>query len=59
MTFWIVAGAVCVVLFGIAWWTSGRSKRAAIDPRRAMLKSDAYARSQETQVRFNPRSPRG
>jgi hypothetical protein len=26
MTFWIVAGAVGVVLFALAWWTSGRSK---------------------------------
>jgi Flp pilus assembly protein TadB len=57
MMFWIIAGAVCIVLFALAWWTSGRSKRAAMDPRRAMLKADAYSRSQETQVRFDPRGP--
>ena len=54
MTFWIVAGGVCVVLFAIAWWTSGRSKGKAIDPHRALTRSEAYARSQETQVRFEP-----
>ena len=57
MTFWIVAGAVCVVLFALAWWTSGRSKRAAIDPHRALLRSEAYQRSQETQARVDPRGP--
>jgi hypothetical protein len=59
MTFWIVAGAVCVVLFALAWWTSGRSKRSAIDGRRALIKSDPYARSQENQVRFDPGGPVG
>jgi hypothetical protein len=58
MTFWIVAGAVCIVLFAIAWWTSGRSKGTVVDPRRAFLKSEAYARSQETQTVFRP-DPRG
>jgi Flp pilus assembly protein TadB len=59
MTFWIVAGALCVVLFALAWWTSGRSKRSAIDSRRAIIKSDAYARSQENSVRFDPGGPVG
>jgi hypothetical protein len=54
--FWIVAGAVCVVLIALLWWTSGRSKPGP-DPGRAMLESDAYPRSQETQVRFDPRGP--
>ena len=59
MTFWIVAGAVCVVLFVIAWLTSGRSKRRPIDSRRALIKSDAYARSQENSVRYDPSGPFG
>ncbi len=59
MTFWIVAGVVCVVLFALAWWTSGRSKRHAIDSHRALIQSDAYARSQENIVRFDPGGPLG
>lgn len=57
MTFWIVAGVVVVVLAALAWWTSGRSKRAAIDPHRAMIQSDAYRQSQETQLRHDPGGP--
>ena len=59
MGFWIVAGVVCVVLFALAWWTSGRSKRSAVDGRRALIQSDAYARSQENGVRFDPGGPLG
>jgi hypothetical protein len=55
--FWIVVGIGVVVLGALAWWTSGRAKGRAIDPRRAMLKSDAYAKSQETQTAFKPRLP--
>jgi hypothetical protein len=51
MTFWIVAGAVCVVLFALAWWSSGRARKHPIDGHRALTQSDAYAQSQETSVR--------
>ncbi len=54
MTFWIIAGAVCIVLFVVAWVTSGRSKRRPIDAHRQLIQGDAYARSQETSVRHNP-----
>ena len=27
MTFWLIAAAVVVVLFALAWWSSGRDKR--------------------------------
>lgn len=57
MTFWVVVAVVVVVGGALAWWTSGRSKRAAIDPHRAMLRSDAYQRSHETQVRHDPGGP--
>jgi len=59
MTFWIVAGVVCVVLLALAWWTSGRSKGHVIDSRRAIIQSDAYARSNENSVRFDPGGPLG
>jgi hypothetical protein len=26
MMFWLIAGAVALVLFALAWWTSGRAK---------------------------------
>ncbi len=26
MLFWIIAGVVAVLLFALAWWSSGRSK---------------------------------
>lgn len=54
MTFWIVAGIVVVVIGALSWWASGRSRRAAVDPRRAMIQSDAYQRSHETQARHQP-----
>lgn len=57
MTLWIVAGAVCVVLFALAWWSSGRSKRAAIDPRRSLQQSEAYFQSHVTNSRYDPRGP--
>ena len=57
MTFWIVAGAVVALLGALAWWTSGRSRRTAFDPHRAMIQSDAYLKSQETNVRFDPGGP--
>lgn len=57
MTFWIIAAVVVVVAAGLVWWTSGRSKRAAFDPHRAQIRSEAYATSQETQARFDPRGP--
>ena len=53
MTFWIVAGAVGVVLLAIAWWTSGRARGHVVDGRRAMITSDAYSRSNETQARLD------
>jgi hypothetical protein len=57
MTFWIIAGVVCTVLFAVAWWTSGRAKGKAIDPHRSMIQSEAYARSMENSVRFDPGGP--
>ena len=59
MTFWIVAGAVCVVLAVLAWWSSGRAKGHPIDAHRGVIQSDAYARSQENSVRFDPGGPFG
>jgi hypothetical protein len=59
MTFWVVAGAVCVVGYGVAWWTSGRSKKPPIDPGRALLRSDAYSKSMQNQTRFAPGGPMG
>ncbi|HYF73061.1 MAG TPA: hypothetical protein VD864_09580 [Nocardioides sp.] len=29
MTFWLIVLAVAVVLFALAWWSSGRTKRIA------------------------------
>jgi hypothetical protein len=26
MMFWLIAGAVALVLFALAWWTSGRAR---------------------------------
>jgi hypothetical protein len=26
MLFWLIAGAVALVLFALSWWTSGRAK---------------------------------
>ncbi len=31
MLFWIVAAVVVVVLFALAWWSSGRSKGSTSD----------------------------
>jgi hypothetical protein len=55
MWFWIVAGAVCVALAVVYWWASGRSGR--IDARRRLIQSDAYTKSEETWVRFDPGGP--
>ena len=30
--FWIVAAAVAVVLFALAWWSSGRARPSGIEP---------------------------
>jgi hypothetical protein len=57
MTFWIVAGAGCVVLFALAWWSSGRAKGHRIEGHRTLIRSDEYARSQENSVRFDPGGP--
>ncbi len=57
MVFWIVVGAVCVALAVVYWWASGRSGQ--IDPRRGLIQSDAYAKSDETRVRFDPGGPFG
>jgi hypothetical protein len=57
MEFWIGVGAVCVVLIALAWWSSGRSKGRSIDPRRKLIQTGAYARSNATQVTFDPRGP--
>lgn len=32
MMFWLIVLAVAVVLFALAWWSSGRSKRTAGHP---------------------------
>jgi uncharacterized membrane protein YqiK len=55
--FWMIAAIAVVVLFTLAWWTSGRARGRAIDPRRAMIRSDAYRHSNETQSRFDPGGP--
>jgi Flp pilus assembly protein TadB len=57
MMFWIIAGAVCAVLFALAWWSSGRSKGHRIDAHRTLIQSDEYARSQEHRVQFDPGGP--
>lgn len=36
MMFWIVAAVVVVVLFALAWWSSGRSKGSTSDRQRAV-----------------------
>lgn len=32
MMFWLIVLAVAVVLFALAWWSSGRTKRIAARP---------------------------
>lgn len=58
---WVVLVVVVVVvaLGSLAWWSSGRSKRQALDPHRSLIESDAYLRSQETRARFDPGGPFG
>ena len=56
MGFWIVAGAVCVVLAAVGWWASGRARpRLRVDRTAALADSDAAARSERIGV--HPPSP--
>ncbi|MBZ5736842.1 hypothetical protein [Nocardioides mangrovi] len=37
VTFWIIAAVVLVVGFALAWWSSGRQRRHAVDSERARM----------------------
>jgi hypothetical protein len=59
MTVLLMVLLVAAVLYAVAWWTSGRSKKPPIDPGRALLRSDAYSQSMQNQTRFDPGGPLG
>jgi hypothetical protein len=50
--FWIIAGVVVVVLFALAWWTSGRAK-AGPDVQRGVDTGSAEGKARSAMNRIN------
>ncbi|GAA1773230.1 hypothetical protein GCM10009795_019180 [Nocardioides hankookensis] len=46
MMFWLIVGAVALVLFGLAWWSSGRAKGRAGRPDPAAETDRGWATTQ-------------
>jgi hypothetical protein len=54
--FWVISGAVAVVLFALAWWTSGRAK-AGSDMQRGIDAGGAEGKSRSEVTRGYAQGP--
>jgi hypothetical protein len=54
MMFWLLAAAVVVVLFALAWWSSGRSKPMGKRRKPGTIDTEQEAMAQMQQHRMGP-----